>query len=84
MRQWRLLSRVGCHLCDEFLDELTPQLPATVRVARCNVDEREEWRIAFGRRIPVLLDAAGDVLYAADTPVSFDRLLQVAKAGSSE
>lgn len=57
-----LLSREDCPLCDEFLEELAhefPQLAAGLQVA--DVDSREDWRRAYGRRIPVLLDAAGQV-----------------------
>lgn len=84
MTRWRLLSRPGCHLCDEFLDELTPQLPASVRIERCHVDEHDAWRVAFGRRIPVLLDAADRVLYAADAPVPLEQILRVAKGAGAE
>lgn len=84
MMQWRLLSRPGCHLCDELLEALTVRLPAAVRIQRCNVDERADWRAAYGRRIPVLLDATDRVLYAADTPGSLDQLVSVAKRARAE
>lgn len=84
LADWRLLSRPGCHLCDEFLSELTVLLPAAATIQRCNVDARDEWRAAFGRRIPVLIDAAGGVLYAADAPVPLQKILAVAKLRSAE
>lgn len=76
--EWRLLSRPGCHLCDDFLNDLLPFLPATVTVQRCNVDSRDDWRLAFGRRIPVLLDASGRVLYAADSPTGAENIVKLA------
>lgn len=57
---WRLLTRPGCHLCDEFLDELGaafPRLAGTVVVE--DVDSRENWRERFGASIPVLIDGSG-------------------------
>jgi hypothetical protein len=57
-----LLSREDCPLCDEFLEELAhefPQLAGAVLIA--DVDSRQDWQAQYGRRIPVLLDAAGAV-----------------------
>jgi len=47
-------SRRGCHLCELMLEELVPLCRdrATIRVV--DVDTREEWRLAFGSRVPVL------------------------------
>ena len=56
-----LLSRPGCQLCDEFLEELAHAFPALV-VGTADVDSRPDWRERYGRRIPVLLDSAGQVL----------------------
>jgi len=57
-----LLTRPDCGLCEEFLEELAhefPRLAAVVRTA--DVDSREDWRVLYGRRIPVLLGEDGAV-----------------------
>lgn len=57
-----LLTRPECGLCEEFLEELAhefPRLAAVVRTA--GVDDREDWRALYGRRIPVLLGEDGEV-----------------------
>jgi len=67
---WLLLSRPGCHLCDEFCDELLtafPQLKPLLEWA--DVDSRAEWREPYGRRIPVLLDSQQELICEAE----FDR-----------
>jgi hypothetical protein len=56
-----LLSRPGCHLCEEFADDLRAW-DASVPLDIADVDSRREWREEFGRRIPVLLDGDGKVI----------------------
>ena len=54
---WRLLSRPGCHLCDEFCDELLTAFPRLAALLEwVEVDSRDDWRERYGRSIPVLLD----------------------------
>ncbi len=54
-----LLTRPGCQLCDEFLEELAHAFPALAgSVQTADVDSRPDWRQHYGLRIPVLL--AGD------------------------
>jgi hypothetical protein len=55
----RLLTRPGCHLCDEFHEALEQACPGRYEVTRDDVDSRADWRERFGARIPVLLDAEG-------------------------
>lgn len=47
-------SRRGCHLCEIMLEELIPLCRdrATIRVL--DIDSREDWRQAYGSRVPVL------------------------------
>jgi hypothetical protein len=57
-----LYVRDGCHLCDQFLVELSVDLgPAIERVAVLDVDRDEELASRFGLRVPVL-EADGEVL----------------------
>lgn len=57
-----LLGRPDCGLCEEFDEALRAHLGAGYRVEHACVDDRAEWRLRFGRRIPVLLDERGDVV----------------------
>lgn len=54
-------SRRGCHLCELMLEELVPLCRdrATIRVL--DVDTREDWRLAFGSRVPVLCNADREI-----------------------
>lgn len=61
-RRYLLLGRPDCHLCEDFEAALREHLGAAVDVDHACVDERAEWRLRYGRRIPVLLDDAGEVV----------------------
>ena len=55
-----LLTRDGCMLCEEFEAELRAHLgDRPFALEHAEVDSRPEWRLRYGRSIPVLLDAAG-------------------------
>jgi hypothetical protein len=57
-----LYVREGCHLCDQFLVELSVDLgPATEDLVVVDVDRDEELASRFGLRVPVL-EVAGEVL----------------------
>ncbi len=63
MRTLLLLGRPECHLCEDFEAGLRAFLgTAPVRIDHACVDDRGEWRMRFGLRIPVLLDEAGEVI----------------------
>lgn len=65
MREFLLLGRPDCHLCEVFESDLRDYLDAAglgARIAHACVDDRAEWRLRFGTRIPVLLDERGEVL----------------------
>lgn len=59
MRQWILLSRPGCELCEVFAQALYEHLGSNEGVAVVDVDSREDWQRRYGTRIPVLLDESG-------------------------
>jgi hypothetical protein len=57
-----LYVREGCHLCDQFLVELSVDLgPAIEELAVVDVDRDEELASRFGLRVPVL-EMGGEVL----------------------
>ncbi len=61
--RYLLLGRPDCHLCEEFESALWAHLdPAAIQLDHACVDDRAEWRLRFGQRIPVLLNDAGTVL----------------------
>jgi len=58
---WVLYVREGCHLCEQFLLELSLDLgPAVEVVPVVDVDEDPDLAIRFGLRVPVL--AAGSTV----------------------
>lgn len=58
-----LYSRLGCHLCEEMLRELTAlQLHPPLQLSVEDVDRRAEWRAAYGLDVPVLAAADGEVI----------------------
>jgi len=57
-----LYVREGCHLCDQFLMELSLELgPIVERLAVVDVGGDPELAIRYGLRVPVLA-VAGEVL----------------------
>jgi hypothetical protein len=54
-----LYVREGCHLCEQFLMELSLELgPAVERLAVVDVDHDPDLAIRFGLRVPVLTSGA--------------------------
>lgn len=63
MNKLRLLGRPDCALCEELLDELQAHpLAAAVELEWLDVDADPRWQRRYGLRIPVLLDAWGEVV----------------------
>lgn len=67
MTRYLLLGRPDCHLCEEFEEALRAHLgtalgTAAVTLDHACVDDRGEWRMRYGQRIPVLLDDSGGLL----------------------
>jgi hypothetical protein len=60
-----LLGRPGCHLCEEFRDELEAAFPGRFDVKEACVDDDPDWRRRYGLKIPVLLDASGALVSAS-------------------
>lgn len=63
MREIRLLSRPGCHLCEDLRKVAEPAvLEAGFALVEVNVDGDDALRERWGNEIPVLLDEAGRLL----------------------
>ncbi len=57
-----LYVRQGCHLCDQFLLELSLEFgPAVERLPLRDVDQDVDLAVRFGLRVPVL-ELAGEVI----------------------
>lgn len=59
MRDLILYTRHGCHLCEDFEQELRrlqQEIPFAVEIR--DVDARPDWRAAYNDQVPLLL--AGD------------------------
>jgi hypothetical protein len=54
-------SRPGCHLCEEFIEELIPLCRGRVRLVVEDVDRDPALREAYGLRIPVLCAGSREV-----------------------
>jgi hypothetical protein len=54
VRVFTVYSRPGCHLCEEFVEELIPLCRGRVRLVVADVDRDASLRAAYGQRIPVL------------------------------
>jgi hypothetical protein len=60
---FRLLTRPGCHLCEEMKARALPLLSARGdTLAEVDVDSEAALRERFGNEIPVLLDSEGRVV----------------------
>ncbi len=58
-----LLTRPDCHLCEEFVEALrSDALWPTLALTEQDVDSRSSWSRRWGLKIPVLLDARGELI----------------------
>ncbi len=67
----RLLSRPGCHLCEEMLAGVAPlvaEAGGTIEVV--DVDADPALAARFGEQIPVILDAQGRVVAKVRDPLA--------------
>ena len=47
-------SRRGCHLCDVLVEELLPLTRGRLDVEVHDIDSRDEWRVRYDLRVPVV------------------------------
>ena len=59
-----LYSRRGCHLCELMLEELVPLCRDRATIHILDVDSRDDWRQAYGHRVPVLCSGEREVSVA--------------------
>jgi hypothetical protein len=65
-RTFTLLSRPGCHLCEDMKSRAVPLLAARGdSLTEVDVDSEASLAARFGNEIPVLLDAEGRVFAKA-------------------
>ena len=75
-------TRPGCHLCELLLEELAPLVRERAVLETRDVDAREDWRHAFGVRIPVV-EIEGSVVCEGrlDVPAVVGALRAASSAG---
>lgn len=67
----RLLSRPGCHLCDEMRAAVAPLVAeAGGTLESVDVDSDPALAARYGNEIPVILDADGKVLAKVRDPLA--------------
>ena len=49
-----VFSREGCHLCELLIEELLPLVRGRLDVVVHDIDTREDWRVEYGTRVPVV------------------------------
>ncbi|ROH85959.1 glutaredoxin family protein [Stagnimonas aquatica] len=64
MRRFTLLTRPGCHLCEDFEAELMAEFEGRLEVESAHVDSDPAWLAAYDLRIPVLLAPDGSFVCA--------------------
>ena len=64
MRRFSLLTRPGCHLCENFEAEVLALFDGRLDIEAVLVDHHPAWQALYGLRIPVLLDAQGQFVCA--------------------
>lgn len=65
-----VFSRQGCHLCEVLVEELLPRVRGRATVRVVDVDTRDDWREAYGLRVPVVeLDGKCLCQFALDVAV---------------
>ncbi len=58
--RFTLLTRPGCHLCEEFEEQLLAEFGERLEVDGVRVDAHPQWLADYGLRIPVLLSETGE------------------------
>ena len=73
-----LLGRPGCHLCEEFEQQLIIFAgPGALEITLQDVDSREDWKRRYGLKIPVLLAGDGSLICATQLdPVAVREFLR--------
>jgi len=56
VQRFTLLTRPGCHLCEEFEAEVLAAFDGRLEIDAVLVDHHPAWLAEYGLRIPVLLD----------------------------
>lgn len=56
VRRFTLLTRPGCHLCEDFEAEVLAGFGGRLEIDAVQVDHHPVWLAEYGLRIPVLLD----------------------------
>lgn len=70
MPAFDVYSRRGCHLCEVLIEELVDVVSGRAEILVHDIDTRDDWRAAFGHRVPVVEYAGREVCeYSLDHDV---------------
>lgn len=73
MARLLLLTRPGCGLCEEFVEEFLAEFPQlAIELELDSVESRGGWLARYGNSIPVLLDDEGTLI--CETRFDADRV----------
>ena len=69
-------SRVGCHLCEEMLEDLRSWIAVgRIRVSVVDVDSSPQLRDRYGERVPVLIGDGEEICHYFLDPQRLNRYL---------
>lgn len=69
-RRFTLLTRPGCHLCEDFESELMACFEGRLEIETALVDSDPAWQEAYGLSIPVLLAPDGRFVCAVSPDIA--------------
>ena len=73
-------SRRGCHLCEVMVEELLALARGRCEIDVRDVDTRDDWREAYGLRVPVLTWDGQELCEFELTDAARDRVKVILKA----
>lgn len=62
LQRFTLLTRPGCHLCETLEADALALFGERIDIELVQVDHHPQWLAEYGLRIPVLLDAQGQLV----------------------
>ncbi len=61
MKQLTVMSRQGCHLCEQVIEELVPLVRGRAELTVVDVDTDPALVADYGLRVPVVVAKTGDI-----------------------
>jgi hypothetical protein len=61
VKRLRVMSREGCHLCEQVIEELVPLVRGRAELTVIDVDTDPALVAEYGLRVPVVVGEVGDI-----------------------